>query len=86
MICLTTPIFHALSPPEFLASSFKSHAANPTPVLKSLQPRDVDEIAQVLPVVAEWFMIVASVMISFCHLEISPFCFCFCFAKGNKGF
>ena len=46
--------------PEFLDSSFKSHAANPTPVLKSLQPRDVDEIAQVLPVVVEWFMIVAS--------------------------
>ena len=46
--------------PEFLASSFKSHAANPTPVLKSLQPRDVDEIAQVLPVVVECFMIVAS--------------------------
>ncbi len=33
---------------EFLASSFKSHAANPTPALKTLQPRDVDIIAQVI--------------------------------------
>jgi hypothetical protein len=32
---------------EFLASSFKSHAANPTAALKSQLPRDVDPIVQV---------------------------------------
>jgi midasin (ATPase involved in ribosome maturation) len=38
---------------EFLASSFKSHAANPTPALKTLQPRDVDAAAQSVYCTAE---------------------------------
>jgi hypothetical protein len=59
-----------------LASSFKSHAANPTPALKTLQPRDVDIIAQVnvaavMLVVMPMAMVIVLLLITGIYVDYS---------------